>query len=50
MPVRPASEGGGTVDGVGFEGQTRTAHEEQAGDETQMLIQEVLRRDYFGLC
>ena len=45
MPVRPATEGGGTADGEGFEGQARTAHEEQSGDETQMLIQEVLRRE-----
>ena len=45
MPVRPASEGGGTADGEGFEGQACTAREEQSGDETQMLIQEVLRRE-----
>lgn len=45
MPVRPGSEGGGTADGVGLEGQARTAREEQAGDETQTLIQEVLRRE-----
>jgi RNA-directed DNA polymerase len=45
MPVRPATEGGGTADGEGFEGQARTAREEQSGDETQMLIQEVLRRE-----
>lgn len=45
MPVRPASEGGGTAGGAGLEGQARTARGEQAGDETQTLIQEVLRRE-----
>lgn len=45
MPVRPASEDGGTVDGAGLESQTRTAREDQSGDETQMFIQEVLRRE-----
>lgn len=44
-PGRPEAADGGTIESPGFAGQTRTAQEEQSGDETLMLIQEVLRRD-----
>lgn len=44
-PERPEAAGGGTTEGSGFAGQARTAQEEQPGDETRMLIQEVLRRE-----
>lgn len=44
-PERPEAAGGGTTEDHGFAGQARTAHEEPSGDETQMLIQEVLRRE-----
>ena len=45
MPVRPATESGGTANSAGLEGQAYTAREEQSGDETLELIQEVLRRE-----
>ena len=44
-PKRPGAAGDGITEGFGFAGQARTAQEEQPGDETQMLIQEVLRRE-----
>ena len=44
-PERPDTAGGGTTEGSGFAGQVRTAREEQAGDETQKLILEVLQRE-----
>jgi RNA-directed DNA polymerase len=45
IPGRPGAADGGTIESHGFVGQARTAREEQAGDETPMLIQEVLRRE-----
>ncbi len=44
-PERPTSGGGGTAPDVGFEDQADTAREENSGDESTGLIEEVLRRE-----
>jgi RNA-directed DNA polymerase len=45
MPERPRPASGGTAQGKGFERQADTARGENAGDETPMLMEEVLRRE-----
>jgi RNA-directed DNA polymerase len=44
-PSDPTAEGGGTAHAPGIEHPKHTACEDQPGDETQELIQEVLRRE-----
>jgi RNA-directed DNA polymerase len=45
MPERLRETGGGTAHGLGVEHQARAACEENAGDETLELMEEVLRRE-----
>jgi RNA-directed DNA polymerase len=44
-PRRSGRAGGGTAQGTGLARQTSTARREQAGDGTQTLMEEVLRRE-----
>ena len=44
-PERPRGAGGGTAEARGHERQAGTANEEDTGDETRKLIEEVLRRE-----
>lgn len=44
-PERPRGAGGGTAKARGSERQTSTANEDDTGDESRKLIEEVLRRE-----
>ena len=45
MPEQPRRAGGGTAEGKGVERQAHTVRREQAGEETSMLMEEVVRRE-----
>ena len=45
MPERPRRVGGGTAEGTGLARQTDTARRENAGDDSPMLIEGVLRHE-----
>jgi len=45
IPARPLEANGGTRSNRGDEGQTRSACDENTGDETSKLMEEVLRRE-----
>lgn len=44
-PERPRRAGGGTAQGTGIARQASTAHQDQAGDGAQLLMERVLRRE-----